>query len=96
MYFNPRIEAWLHRVTNTSAPEFKSDLHASNGIGNGKKDGYEKLTDEQQPDAEKEKGMLGEKGDGKKPKKKEGEEEEIQMSNPEAEPLRGIFVWLIP
>lgn len=34
MYFNPRIEAWLYKVTNTTSPEYKSDLHASNGNNN--------------------------------------------------------------
>ena len=89
MYFNPRIEAWLHKITKTSTPEFKSDLHASNGIRNGNKDGYEKLIDEQQPDAEK--GTLGEKGDGEKPKKKEDEEEDFEKSNREAKPLSGMI-----
>ncbi|EDO32048.1 predicted protein, partial [Nematostella vectensis] len=27
MYFNPRIEAYLYRVTKTTTPEYKSDLH---------------------------------------------------------------------
>ena len=35
MYFNPRIEAWLYKITNTTSPEYKSDLHASNGKNNG-------------------------------------------------------------
>lgn len=33
MYFNPRIEAWLYKVTKTKSPEYKSELHASNGKG---------------------------------------------------------------
>ena len=33
MYFNPRIEAWLYKVTKTTSPEYKSELHASNGKG---------------------------------------------------------------
>lgn len=45
MYFNPRIEAWLYRVTNTTSPEYKSELHASNG--NGKNNGYQQLTNEE-------------------------------------------------
>ena len=33
MYFNSRIEAWLHRITDTKNPEFKSQRHAeANGI----------------------------------------------------------------
>ena len=39
MYFNPRIEAWLYKVTNTTSPEYKSELHAING----KKNGYSQL-----------------------------------------------------
>ena len=39
MYFNPRIEEWLYKITNTTSPEFKSDLHASNG----KNDGYSEV-----------------------------------------------------
>lgn len=35
MYFNPRIEAWLYKVTNTTSPEYKSELHATNGKSNG-------------------------------------------------------------
>lgn len=35
MYFNPRIEAWLYKVTKTKSPEYKSELHASNGKGQG-------------------------------------------------------------
>ena len=49
MYFNPRIEAWLYKITKTSSPEYKSDLHASNGNGNGKKQekqGYEQVPSE--------------------------------------------------
>ena len=31
MYFNPRIEAWLYKITKTKSPEFKSQLHEENG-----------------------------------------------------------------
>ena len=31
MYFNPRIEKWLYKVTKTRCPEFKSQLHEKNG-----------------------------------------------------------------
>ena len=47
MYFNPRIEAWLYKITNTNSPEFKSDLHASNGI-KANNNGYQKIADEEQ------------------------------------------------
>ena len=47
MYFNPRIEAWLYKITNTNSPEFKSDLHALNGI-KANNNGYQKIADEEQ------------------------------------------------
>lgn len=48
MFFNPRIEAWLYRITNTSNPEFKSDLDALNGNNktNNIISSYEKMVDE--------------------------------------------------
>ncbi|XP_068688983.1 sodium/potassium/calcium exchanger 4-like [Montipora foliosa] len=49
MYFNPRIEAWLYRITNTSSPKFKSDLHAVNRTNKTNNNaGYEKIADEEQ------------------------------------------------
>ena len=47
MYFNPRIEAWLYKITNTNGPEFKSGLHASNAV-TANKNGYQKIADEEQ------------------------------------------------
>lgn len=48
MYFNPRIEAWLYKVTNTTSPEYKSELHATNG----KKNGYSQLAADDTTDSE--------------------------------------------
>lgn len=48
MYFNPRIEAWLYKVTNTTSPEYKSELHATNG----KKNGYSQLAGDDTTDSE--------------------------------------------
>ena len=48
MYFNPRIEAWLYKVTNTTSPEYKSELHATNG----KKNGYSQLASDDATDSE--------------------------------------------
>ena len=48
MYFNPRIEAWLYKVTNTNSPEYKSELHATNG----KKNGYSQLAADDTTDSE--------------------------------------------
>ena len=89
MYFNPRIEAWLYKITNTNSPEFKSDLHASNGI-KANYNGYQKIADEDQSHSEgKEKKPLSsneqtnsaketseEKGDGKKEEKQQEERKE--------------------
>ena len=47
MYFNPRIEAWLYKITKTTSPEFKSDLHASNGKNNG----YSEVPTEEEDEA---------------------------------------------
>ena len=50
MFLNQRIEAWLYRITNTSNPEFKSDLDALNRNENSKTINttfsYEKMVDE--------------------------------------------------
>jgi len=89
MYFNPRIAAWLYKRTNTNSPEFKSDLHASNGI-KANKNGYQKIADEEQSrSGEKEKKPLStneqtnsaketpeEKGNGKKEAKHQEERKE--------------------
>ena len=48
MFFNPRIEAWLYKVTNTNSPEYKSELHATNG----KKNGYSQLAADDTTDSE--------------------------------------------
>ena len=99
MYFNPRIEAWLYEITNTNSPEFKSDLHASNGI-KANKNGYRKIADEEQSHSEgKEKKPLStneqtnsakeapeEKGDGKKEEKQQKERKENGW---EKQPLKG-------
>ena len=49
MYFNPRIEAWLYKVTNTTRPEYKSDVHASNGNNNG----YSQVPNDEADESEK-------------------------------------------
>ena len=99
MYFNPRIEAWLYKITNTNSPEFKSDLHASNGI-KANNYGYQKIADEEQSHSEgKEKKPLSsneqtnsaketpeEKGDGKKEEK---QQEERKEDGGEKQPLKG-------
>ena len=99
MYFNPRIEAWLYKITNTNSPEFKSDLHASNGI-KANNYGYQKIADEEQSHSEgKEKKPLSsneqtnsaketpeEKGDGKKEEK---HQEERKEDGGEKQPLKG-------
>ena len=82
MYFNPRIEAWLYRITNTTSPEYKSELHASNG--NGKNSGYEQLAneegetkaDEHPVDTAEEKDV--EKGTTEEEKADQGQEEKIE------------------
>lgn len=48
MFFNPRIEAWLYKVTNTTSPEYKSELHATNG----KKNGYSQVPTDDAEDSE--------------------------------------------
>ena len=102
MYFNPRIEVWLYKITNTNSPEFKSDLHASNGI-KANKIGYEKIVDEEQSHGEgKEKKPLStteqinsaketteEKGDGKKEEAQRDQQEERKEDGGEKQPLKG-------
>ena len=103
MYFNPRIEAWLYKITNTNSPEFKSDLHASNGI-RANNSGYQKIADEEQSNSEgKEKKPLianeqtisgketiEEKGDGKNEEKERDEHDERKEDGgPEKQPLKG-------
>ena len=99
MYFNPRIESWLYKITNTNSPEFKSALHASIGI-KAKNYGYQKIADEEQSHSEgKEKKPLSsneqtnsaketpeEKGDGKKEEK---QQEERKEDGGEKQPLKG-------
>ena len=48
MFFNPRIEAWLYKITKTNSPEYKSELHATNG----KKNGYSQLAADDTTDSE--------------------------------------------
>lgn len=102
MYFNSRIEAWLYKITNTSSPEFKSDLHASNGI-KANNNGYQKIADEEQSHSEgKEKKPLTTneqtnsakettegKGDGKKEEKQRDQQEERKEDGGEKQPLKG-------
>lgn len=99
MYFNPRIEAWLYKITKTNSPEFKSDLHASNGI-KANNNGYQKIVDEEQSHGEgTEKKTLGtneqtnsaeetpeEKEDGKREEK---QQEERKEDGGEEQPLKG-------
>ena len=102
MYFNPRIEAWLYKITNTSSPEYKSDLHASNGI-KANNNGYQKIADEEQNHSEgKKKKLLStneqtvsaeetieKKGDGKKEEKQRDQHEEREEDGGEKQPLKG-------
>ena len=102
MYFNPRIEAWLYKITNTNSPEYKSELHASNGI-KANKTGYQKIADEEQSHGEgKEKKPLStteqinsaketteEKGDGKKEETQRDQQEERKEDGGEKQPLKG-------
>ena len=75
MFFNPRIEAWLYRVTNTTSPEYKSELHANNG----KKNGYSKVPGDDSENTEfeknKEKDDLKEVKEDNEENKKEEEKE---------------------
>lgn len=90
MYFNPGIERWLYRITNTSSPEYKSDLHASNGTSNGKSEGYSKLATEEGGASEKEKKPTTNKEEilrteaekDNKPETNKEEDEEIHLAQP--------------
>ena len=65
MYFNPRIEAWLYKVTNTTSPEYKSELHAINGESKS----YSVVPTDHKDDSAKEKTQSDqedEKNDGEK------------------------------
>ena len=92
MYFNPRIEVWLYRITNTNSPEFKSDLHASNGI-KANNNGYQRIADEEQSHSEgtnertnSAKETPEEKGDEKKEEK---QQEERKEDGGDEQPLKG-------
>ena len=105
MYFNPRIEAWLYKITNTNSPEFKSDLHASNGI-RANNSGYQKIADEEQSNSEgKEKKPIStnehtnsaketteEKGNGTNEEKERDEQDERKEDGGEKQPLKGKVV----
>jgi len=93
MYFNPGIERWLYKITNTSSPEYKSDLHASNGTSNGKSEGYSKLATEEgnasekekKPTTNKEETLRTEEGipeveKDKEPEKNKDKDEEINLA----------------
>ena len=102
MYFNPRIEAWLYKITNSNSPEYKSELHLSNGI-KANNNGYQKIADEEQSNGEeKEKNPLStneptistketteEKGDGKKEEKHLDQQEGRKDDNGEKQSLKG-------
>ncbi|XP_074617599.1 sodium/potassium/calcium exchanger 4-like isoform X3 [Acropora palmata] len=93
MYFNPGIERWLYKITNTSSPEYKSDLHASNGTSNDKSEGYSKLATEEgnasekenKPTTNKEETLRTEEGipeveKDKEPEKNKDKDEEIHLA----------------
>ncbi|XP_068688374.1 sodium/potassium/calcium exchanger 4-like isoform X2 [Montipora foliosa] len=100
MYFNKRIEAWVYKITNTGSPEFKSDLHASNGIGKAINNGYENIASEEKEESQEEEKSESvttkeqpdpekekgstEKGDDKEQEKIQDEKEE---DDGEAKPL---------
>ncbi|XP_074629158.1 sodium/potassium/calcium exchanger 3-like [Acropora palmata] len=99
MFFNPRIEAWLYRITNTSNPEFKSDLDALNGNRktNNITSSYEKMVGEKNYGIqEKEKKSDGTENnqdaeretDEDKPDGKEQEEKNDKQKE-ETQPLNG-------
>ena len=77
MYFNPRIEAWLYKITNTNSPEYKSDLHASNGI-KANSNGYQKIGDEEQSNSR-----------GETEEKEQDEQDERKENGEEKQPLKG-------
>ena len=78
MYFNPRIEAWLYKITNTNSPEYKSDLHASNGI-KANSNGYQKIGDEEQSNS---------RGETEE-KEQDEQDERKEDGGPEKQPLKG-------
>ena len=80
MFFNPRIEKWLYRITNTTSPEFKSDLHASNDTNSPKNEGYSKLAID-------EKVETSEEDNDQEPEKCQQQQEEIRVPKP----LEGKF-----
>ena len=76
MYFNPRIEAWLYKVTNTTSPEYKSELHASRGknnqysqVPNDEAEESEEDLNKTVEDKDVERGTLEEEEGGDKPNK---------------------------
>ncbi|XP_068722403.1 sodium/potassium/calcium exchanger 4-like [Montipora capricornis] len=75
MFFNPRIEKWLYRITNTTSPEFKSDLHASNETNSAKNEGYSKLAID-------EKVETSEEDNDQEPEKCQQQQEEIRVPKP--------------
>lgn len=77
MYFSPRIEAWLYKITNTNSPEYKSDLHASNGI-KANNNGYQKIGDEEQSNSREE-----------TEEKEQDEQDERKEDGGEKQPLKG-------
>ena len=101
MFFNPRIEAWLYRITNTSNLEFKSDLDALNGNNNTNNiiSSYEKMVDEKSYGIqEKEKKSDGTENNQKAEKesltdedKEDGKEQEEKndRQKEETQPLNG-------
>lgn len=67
MYFNPRIEAYLYKVTKTTTPEYKSDLHeqnAKNGLDN--KGNYIKVKEDEENEVEEKEKEETEKDDTEK------------------------------
>ena len=97
MYFNPRIEAWLYRITNTSRPELKSDLDALNANSIDITYSYQKMVDEENVRSQEEE----KKSDGKEnhqdaetetdEDKADGEEQEEKNDEQkeETQPLNG-------
>ncbi|XP_078371659.1 sodium/potassium/calcium exchanger 4-like [Oculina patagonica] len=81
MFFNPRIEAWLYKVTNTTSPEYKSELHATNG----KKNGYSQVPTDDAEDSESKE--PAEEGEEKSDVEKKAPEEktDVEKGTPEKE-----------
>lgn len=48
MYFNPKIEAYLYKITKTTTPEYKSDLHEQKLKKENGSDGRYELLNEKQ------------------------------------------------